>query len=79
MFRSVWDRLCRQLFEAMPPEMDPKEQLPDIDVWRDGVSLVDDDSYPLVFAVASDGIAVPKKDDIIEYKGKFFVIGEVEE
>lgn len=77
VFRTVWDRLCRQLFEAMPVGMDPGDQLPDIDIWKDGVFLVDD-SYPYTFIVASDGENVPKRNDVIEYKGKFYVIGGVQ-
>ena len=76
-FRSVWDRLCRQLFGAMPPGIDSEIQLPDIDIWKDGIALIDD-SYPYTFVVASDDEEVPKKDDVIEYKGKFYVIGEVD-
>lgn len=78
VFRSVWDRLCRQLFGAMPPDMDSEDQLPDIDIWRGGVAMVDD-SYPYTFVVASDGEAVPKQADVIEYKGKYYVIGGVKE
>ena len=77
VFRSVWDRLCRQLFGAIPPGMDTDDQLPDIDIWKDGVALVDD-SYPFTFVVASDGEETPKKADVIEYKGKYYVIGAVE-
>lgn len=77
-FRSVWDRLCRQLFGAMPPSMDSEDQLPDIDIWKDGVALVDN-SYPLTFVVSSDGETAPKPADVIEYKGRFYVIGTVKE
>ncbi len=76
-FRSVWDRLCRQLFGAMPPGIDPENQLPDIDIWKDGVALLND-SYPYTFAVATDGESIPKPDDVIEYKGMFYVIGQVD-
>ena len=75
-FHSVWDRLCRQLFGAMPPGIDPEDQLPDIDIWKDGIALVGD-TYPYTFVVATDGEEAPKKDDVIEYKGRFYVIGEV--
>jgi len=77
VFRSVWDRLCRQLFGAIPPGMDTDDQLPDVDIWKDGVAMVDD-SYPYTFTVASDGEEIPKKADVIEYKGKYYVIGAVE-
>ena len=77
VFRSVWDRLCRQLFGATPPDIDSETQLPDIDIWKDGVAMKND-SYPYTFVVASDGEAVPKPMDIVEYKGRFYVIGTVE-
>ena len=77
VFRSVWDRLCRQLFGAMPPDMASEDQLPDIDIWKDGVAL-QDDSYPYTFVVTTDGESTPKHADVIEYKGKYFVIGEVQ-
>ena len=76
-FHSVWDRLCRQLFGAMPPGIDSEIQLPDIDIWKDGVALIDD-SYPYTFAVATDGESIPKPDDVIEYKGMFYVVGQVD-
>lgn len=75
-FRSVWDRLCRQLFGAMPPDMASEDQLPNIDIWKDGVAMTDD-SYPYTFVVTSDGEESPKPTDVIEYKGQYFVIGEV--
>ena len=77
VFRSVWDRLCKQLFEATPPGIIPEDQLPDIDIWRTGIVLLDD-SYPYTFAVATDGTEIPKQCDIIEYKGMFFIVGEVD-
>lgn len=78
VFRSVWDRLCRQLFGVMPPEIASEDQMPNVDLWKGGVALVDD-SYPYTFTVASDGMDVPKKNDVLEYKGKYYVIGEVTE
>lgn len=76
VFRSVWDRLCRQLFEAMPPDMASEDQLPDIDIWKDGVALADD-SYPYTFVVASDGTEAPKQGDVIEYKNRYYIVGGV--
>lgn len=77
VFRSVWDRLCRQLFGAMPPDMASEDQMPDVDLWKDGIAMVDD-SYPYTFVVATDGESAPKHADVIEYKGKYYVIGEVQ-
>ena len=39
VFRSVWDRLCQQLFGAIPPGMDSVDQLPDVEIWSNGVAL----------------------------------------
>lgn len=77
VFRSVWDRLCQQLFGEIPPGMNAAAQLPDITVWTEGVSLVDD-TYPYTFNVATDGETSPKPSDVVLYKGKYYVIGEVE-
>ena len=77
VYRTVWDRLCQQLFGAMPPGIDSGDQLPDIEIWKDGVALTDD-SYPFTFTVTSYDDSVPKKDDVIEYKGRYYIIGEVQ-
>ena len=77
VFRSVWDRLCKQLFGAMPVGMDAGSQLPNIEIWKDGVSR-QGDTEPYTFVVASDGTDAPKASDIIYYKGKYYIIGAVE-
>ena len=77
VFRSVWDRLCQQLFGATPPGMDSEDQLPDIEIWKDGVVMTKD-TYPYSFSVtSSDG--TPKPGDVVLYKGKYYVIGAVGE
>lgn len=76
VFRSVWDRLCRQLFGAMPPGMYPDGQIPDINIWEDDVELTGG-PYPYTFTVPPDGEIIPKPFDVIEYKEKFYVIKEV--
>lgn len=76
VFRSVWDRLCRQLFGAMPPDMASEDQLPDIDIWKGGIMRQGGD-YPYTFTVISDEEDAPKPADVILYKGKYFVIGAV--
>ena len=79
VFRSVWDRLCQQLFGAIPPGMDSETQLPDINIWKDGVVMTKD-TYPYSFRVmTSGGEVVPKPCDVILYKGKYYVIGAVDE
>lgn len=79
VFRSVWDRLVQQLFGATPPGMDNEDQLPDIDIWKDGVVMTKD-TYPYAFSVmTSDGEALPKPGDVILYKNKYYVIGAVDE
>lgn len=76
-FRSAWDRLCQQLFGAIPPGMDAEAQLPDITIWKDGVTLVDD-SYPYTFKVVSPSGQSPKPYDVVLYKGVYYVIGAVD-
>lgn len=78
VFRSVWDRLCQQLFGATPVGMDSEDQLPDIQIWKDGVVMTKD-TYPYSFRVLTpDGEVVPKPCDVILYKGKYYVIGAVD-
>ena len=79
VFRSVWDRLCQQLFGHMPIGMNSEEQLPDIEIWKDGVVMTKD-TYPYSFLVmAEDGEVIPKPADVVLYKGKYYVIGAVDE
>lgn len=77
VYHSVWDRLCRQLFDAMPQEITSEDQLPNVDIWMDGIALADG-PYPYTFIVASDGTNVPKPADIIKYRGAYYIIGTVE-
>lgn len=77
VFRSVWDRLCQQLFGVIPPGMDSEDQLPDINIWKEGVVLVDD-TYPYTFRVMAPGEITPKPNDVVLYKGKYYVIGAVD-
>lgn len=79
VFRSVWDRLCQQLFGAMPPGMNSEDQLPDIKIWKDGVVMTKD-TYPYSFSVMTEsGEISPKPNDVVLYKGKYYVIGAVDE
>lgn len=78
VFRSVWDRLVQQLFGATPPGMDNEDALPDIDIWKDGIVLQGGDN-PYTFTVISDEDKAPKPTDVILYKGKYYVIGAVDE
>lgn len=78
VFRSVWDRLCHQLFEIAPPSMDTEDVLPDIDIWKGGVVLVEESEYPYTFTVMCENEEdTPKPSDVIQYKDKFYIIGEV--
>ena len=77
IFRSVWDRLIQQLFKATPLGMDSEDQLPSITIWEDGVELVSD-AYPYSFHVTSESGNTPKPNDVILYKGRYYVIGEVD-
>ena len=77
VFRSVWDRLCQQLFGAIPIGMNSEDQLPSIEIWKDGVVMTKD-TYPYSFRVTSaDG--TPKPGDVVYYKGMYYIIGEVDE
>lgn len=76
VYKSVWDRLCEQLFGAIPIGMNAEENLPNIDIWRNSVSLLSD-TEPYSFTIVSEDTDTPKPGDIIEYKGRYFIIGEV--
>lgn len=46
IFRSVWDRLAAQLFGKMPVDINGEAQIPNVDIWKDGVvRLTDTDPY----------------------------------
>lgn len=76
-YKSVWDRLSAQLFGAMPVGMNGEEGIPDIDIWKDGVTMLSD-TEPFSFSVITDDSDTPKAGDIVLYKGKYYVIGAVE-
>lgn len=78
VFRSVWDRLVQQLFGATPPGMDNEYTLPDINIWKGGVVMTEDEN-PYSFVVMSEADDAPKPADVIFYKGKYYVIGAVDE
>ena len=77
VFRTVWDRLCQQLFGAIPPGMDSVDQLPDVEIWSNGVALRSEENGVYSFSVTASGDTAPKAGDVIQYKGKFYVIGNV--
>lgn len=77
VYKSVWDRLCEQLFGLMPAGMNGEEEIPEIDVWKNGVALVSD-ADPFSFTITTDDDETPKTGDIVEYKGQFYIIGEVD-
>ena len=77
IYRSVWDRLCQQLFGQIPPGMDSENILPDIKIWKDGVTMQSDEEGNYTFTVTTDDGTTPKPDDVILYKDKFYVIGVV--
>ena len=78
VYRSVWDRLCQQLFGAMPPGMSPEDQLPDVEIFESGISLQGEENGEFSFTVTTSGDA-PKPFDVISYKGQFYIIGEVDD
>ena len=77
VYRSVWDRLCQQLFGAMPAGMIAEDQISNVDIWKDGVSLTVEGT-PATFTIISDDDDTPKAGDVILYKGKYYIIGAVE-
>ena len=57
--------------------MNSEDQLPSIEIWKDGVVMTKD-TYPYSFRVTSaDG--TPKPGDVVYYKGMYYIIGEVDE
>lgn len=78
VFRSVWDRLVQQMFGPFPPGMDTSDALPDITVWEEGVTLVQEQDGSYSFNVTTTDGSSPKPYDAILYEGKFYIIGEVD-
>ena len=81
VYHSEWDRLCKVLFGCIPPGMDSERQLPNIGIWKDGVTLegiasagVRLEEYS--FTIEEDEDSDPKQSDVIFYNGRFYVIGE---
>lgn len=77
VFRSVWDRLVRQLFGAIPPGMDTDDILPDITIWKEGVTLQSEVDGSYSFTVTTTDGSSPKPQDVIQYNDQFYIIGEV--
>lgn len=77
IYRSVWELLNARLLGKMPRELLMENNLPDIDIWKDNVVRVND-TEPFAFTIVTSEEDAPKKDDIILYKGKYYVIGAVE-
>jgi len=77
IYRSVWDRLVQQMFGNIPLGLDSEDVLPSITIWEEGVTLVSDVNGVYSFNVTTSGGSSPKPDDVILYKGKYYVVGEV--
>ena len=75
-YRSVWDRLCQQLFGYIPAGMDTEDILRGLVIWTDGVERVGD-GLPATFRVTATGQRTPLATDIIYYKEAFYNIGAV--
>lgn len=76
------DRLVRLLFGALPMGMTPESQIPNIEIWKEGVEMDGgdrmDDEHPYTFTIEEDESEPnPKKADFILYKGRFYAIGDV--
>lgn len=78
IFRTVWDRLVQQMFGPFPPGTDTEEVLPDVTIWEDGVTLVEEQDGSYSFNVTTSDGTSPQPYDAILYQGKFYIIGEVE-
>ena len=82
VFVSDLDRLCKLLFGALPLGVKSEHQIPNIEIWNDGVEMEGgyrmDDDNPYTFTIEEDEEDPnPKKADVIYYKGRFYVIGDV--
>lgn len=77
IYKSVWDRLVEQIFGAMPVGMNGELQIPNVDIWSNGVSLVSSED-PYSFTVMTDETYTPKPGDVVLYKGVYYIIGNVE-
>lgn len=78
IYRSLWDRLCQQMFGPFPPAVDTDNVLPDVTIWEDGVELVSKADGSYSFNVTTTGGTSPKPFDAILYEGEFYIIGEVD-
>ena len=76
VYRSVYDRLCQQLYGHIPPGMDTEDILRNVFVWRRNVELVVDE-IPATFRLTDTGGRVPKTTDIIYYREQYYNIGGV--
>ena len=78
VYRSVWDRLVKEIFGPMPIGMNGELQIPNIDVWEDDVVKLNN-TEPYSFTVWTDDDDAPKPGDAILYKGVYYIIGEVDQ
>lgn len=76
VYHSVWELLNARLFDAMPPGLLRENNLPNVDIWDDGIVRIND-TEPYTFTIVTGESDAPKKDDIILYKGKYYIIGAV--
>lgn len=77
IYRSVWDRLVQQMFGPIPLGMDSEDVFPSITIWEKDVTLLSDEDGVYSFSVKTSDGTSPKPDDVILYKGKYYVVGEV--
>ena len=82
VYRSPMAILCRALFGAIPPGIISENQIPNVDIWKDGVTLdgitaVGNKLEEFSFTIEEDNDSDPKPSDVIFYNGRFYVIGEV--
>ena len=77
VYHSAWELLNARLFDAMPAGLLAQNNLPDVETWKDGI-VPDNDTEPYSFTIITSEEDGPKKDDVILYKGKYYIIGAVD-
>lgn len=80
VFKSDLDRLCNLLFGALPIGMKSERQIPNIEIWKDGVEMEErTKNRTYTFTIEEDDEdRDPKKSDVIYYNGRFYIIGDVQ-
>ena len=83
VYHSDADLLCRKLFGEIPVGINAECQLPDVEIFKDGVSTedeikIDGELHEYTFTIETESGREPRKSDVVMYDGRFYVIGKVE-